>query len=369
MGLIGFVDNISSDMCVGWVLDSTDPDAHVDVEVWAADGTVAIGIANQFRDDLLIAGHGDGCHAFSIPLTDLIGFRDPEKARIRVLCRSRAGNRTELRQTTASNAANLLRAPVYPLLSTEEPIFILGAARSGTSAMYSALVSAGIATGEGEGHFFPVLTALHAVVDEYYRSQSHSIKEGTLIGSVSPQLVFTTLCEGIRPMMRGLFKGQRWVDKTPTVAMVEAAPLLAKLWPGAKFLFMKRRGIENVLSRTRKFPNMDFAAMCNDWKTVMTRWSVIRGALAHCAIEIEQSEMQEHPACIAQRLGEFLGLSELQEERLRISLSSSTVEVTGVHRSQPIALAETGWTAEQQEIFLKCCSDAMSLFSYGVVND
>jgi membrane protein involved in D-alanine export len=50
----------------GWVWDKNNLDAEVNVELWDGDQNIATLPANEFRQDLVDAGYGNGRHAFRI---------------------------------------------------------------------------------------------------------------------------------------------------------------------------------------------------------------------------------------------------------------------------------------------------------------
>jgi len=115
------------------------------------------------------------------------------------------------------------------------PLFILGAARSGTSAVAHALLTAAGFEGNEEGHLFDMLTPLLA--------------------------------------------GARRFDDSKA---------------DEQFVFMKRREIENVASRMRKF-KFDFAHNCREWATVMEAWLSVREGVAEAALELDQLDVARGP--------------------------------------------------------------------------
>jgi hypothetical protein len=364
MALRGFIDKMTAEECLGWVVDDEDPNSHIEVEVWTPEGGVATGVACNFRQDLLTAGYGDGCHAFSLSFANFAYGGEVATARYRVFARGPSGRKKELRHTNSSVAVSQLKAGEGQLLVPDAPIFILGAARSGTSALYTALVSASVAEGFGEGHFFPLLKSMESSVQEYYRQHQSSILNGASTSVITAALVFSSFCDGLRPLMRGIFRGRRWIDKTPSVEMLKVAPILAELWPKAKFIFMKRRGIENILSRQRKFPDTVFEELCSDWSSAMEVWASVRQGLLTRSFELDQAEMHEDPNGTAQRLGPFLDLTQVQVAQVASYLSNPQVEKTAPFTQAPINLDETGWTVHERNTFNKSCRDAMKLYGY-----
>lgn len=68
----GVIDRLDCQMIEGWAWDASQPNTPVSVVIWANNGggIVATVRANQFRQDLLNAGIGNGQHGFSFTLPD-----------------------------------------------------------------------------------------------------------------------------------------------------------------------------------------------------------------------------------------------------------------------------------------------------------
>lgn len=63
----GFLDVASCDQILGWAWDSGQPNAHVFVDLYADDIRFARLVADQFRQDLVTVGKGNGEHGFVTP--------------------------------------------------------------------------------------------------------------------------------------------------------------------------------------------------------------------------------------------------------------------------------------------------------------
>jgi membrane protein involved in D-alanine export len=63
---VGNVERVSCDDIYGWVWDKHQPDAAVNVELWDGEKYLITVPANEFRDDLVDAGYGNGRHGFRI---------------------------------------------------------------------------------------------------------------------------------------------------------------------------------------------------------------------------------------------------------------------------------------------------------------
>ncbi len=66
--LRGRIDGWDGHVVRGWARDPDRPDVPVCLEVLANGRTIGRTIANLFRDDLRLAGHGSGCHGFHLVL-------------------------------------------------------------------------------------------------------------------------------------------------------------------------------------------------------------------------------------------------------------------------------------------------------------
>lgn len=64
----GHFEGVAEGSARGWVFRPDQPTHPLKVEILDGDRVVATGLADQFRQDMLELGFGDGHHAFSIPL-------------------------------------------------------------------------------------------------------------------------------------------------------------------------------------------------------------------------------------------------------------------------------------------------------------
>lgn len=71
MKIEGHLDRLRAGVVDGWAWNPAAPNNYVCIEVWNSDGALlAIGVANQYREDLFQAGKGNGAHGFSIRLPE-----------------------------------------------------------------------------------------------------------------------------------------------------------------------------------------------------------------------------------------------------------------------------------------------------------
>jgi hypothetical protein len=245
------------------------------------------------------------------------------------------------------------------------PTFILGSVRSGTSAVMHALREGAGIRGFNEGVFAHLMPVLLSAVDTHYRTFIR--KPTTMLGSVPRGF----LEAGIKNLFGRAYietmGAGRWLDKTPGgPQMVNACPALLEIFPAAKFIFCRRRGIENILSRQRKYPDHAFELHCNGWAKTMEAWIAVKPALAGCAVEVDQRDMAIRPEAVADTVCALLGLSPTESEGFLRVLRDHRIEQTRPAQDEtPISLSETGWSLEEQETFRRICGPMMQAFGYG----
>ena len=85
------IDHVDCATISGWIWDENDVDAEVHIELWDGDQYVTSFPANQFREDLVDAGYGNGRHAFKIPTPPQLRDERPHIIYLRI-----AGTKQEL---------------------------------------------------------------------------------------------------------------------------------------------------------------------------------------------------------------------------------------------------------------------------------
>jgi hypothetical protein len=201
------------------------------------------------------------------------------------------------------------------------PVFVLGAGRSGTSAMVGAMRAAGI-PGHHEGHVFPMLQAMLARVAEKVDGASRAEMLRTIADSTVTQ-AFAEFGEGT------------WLNKTPDHPMIECVPLVRALYPEARFIMMRRHPIPFIESRRRKFGDPVPAAV-NEWLKCIEAWKSQRAALPpSCYIECDAEALRDES--MRDRLCEFLEVDADKRTPFNDYLLSERPELTRVG-SQAAAL-------------------------------
>jgi hypothetical protein len=248
--------------------------------------------------------------------------------------------------------------------SMRSPAFIVGSPRSGTSALVSVLSYIGY-HGFLEGNFLALLHSINFKVDEYFDLVPET-DPNVMLANIDKRDLKRRLFETVRTMVNELNPADPWFDKTGGREMIWAIPIVRELWPGSVFVYAKRRGIENVTSRLKKFPNDSFEYHCQDWARHMAVWRHIRQQLPpECFIEVEQRDMIQQPERTARSLCVLLEVDESAVlDACYVMSTQRPQESEEGSASKTLSLAESGWTVEQTETFLKHCETEMKEFGY-----
>jgi hypothetical protein len=371
MPVRGFVEKITNSQVRGWAYQVEAPHEHLAIEVAVESNVIATTTARLFRDDLQQGHVGDGDHAFVANFPCILGEHDLQSLSVVALS-------LDLTPVCLKHIATVPEArtsPVAPVIDypssfdadhQESPIFILGAARSGTSAMAQSLVKSGHCEGCEEGHFLELAGRMMEVAHRHYEDNGEELGRQTLIRRVPLHFMGDGIKDIFRTATRLAFPSGRWLDKSPKSQMALSAPLFQEIWPQAKFVFMKRRAIENVASRLRKFPNVSFARHCQDWTDMMVAWRHTRDALGSSGLEIEQLCVALDPASVVQKIAEFLDMPPAATRRFAEILAAERPERTAPIFAATLDLDDVRWSDSQKEQFNQICMNEMQAFGYSL---
>ena len=150
--------------------------------------------------------------------------------------------------------------------------------------------------------------------------------------------------------------------------MIRAIPTLRRLWPNSVFIFAKRRAIENVVSRIKKFPRRDFEYHCADWARNMAAWREIRPTLhTGTYLEVDQQDLIRNTEAISAKISELLQLAEGKSQILARAFKSARPQETSKGSAlQTYPLDSVGWSEAQLAIFKKHCEPEMQAYGYGL---
>jgi hypothetical protein len=365
VAITGYLEFASATALRGWAYDSEAPETHLEVVVRMRDESVASGRADIRRTDLAAVGIGDGSHGFNIDLASARVAMDTVAA-LEVYAVS--GDQTvQLHRTrvVANQITDVVLDDRTPVADEEQfPVFVLGPARSGTSAIALGLLQCGRYEGAGEGHLMPLAHALLGVVDNYYRRYYERDRSETTLKRVPIQAFQRLIRRGFVHLAQNLYGTRYWLDKTPTAEMVRAAPLMRELWPNARFIFMKRRVIENLLSRRRKFPHESTERHYSDWVAIMAAWLAVRDKLAGNALEVEHRQLALDPGAVATAIAALLGLPEEAATRFRQFVTANRPEQTDQNFGATYSFDDLQLKPDEARRMVAMCDQMMSTYGY-----
>jgi hypothetical protein len=127
---------------------------------------------------------------------------------------------------------------------------------------------------------------------------------------------------------------------------------------------MKRRAIENVLSRSRKFTTDTIDKHYSDWIAVMSAWLVVRERLSEVALEIDHHELVFNPIGVGSRIATFLNMPDAASSRLIQYISKSRPEQTDDNFGAVYTFADLGLGDKQATQMRVACDPLMVAYGY-----
>jgi hypothetical protein len=239
-------------------------------------------------------------------------------------------------------------------------VFILGSPRSGTSITYHAMREVFALPGRGESHVIPVFQRILHLFYNY--ALEFSAMDGVLARNLDTASFKRFLAGYVREFYGQQYEGGCWVDKTPGAEAILGAELVAQVFPNAKFLLLRRNGIEIVQSAQKKF-DMSFSDACRGWATCMEAAESLRARRLDL-LELDQFELTNTPEESAARIAAFLACPD-KEAELAAFFRDQRVDKTSDHDwTRRVTLDDVDWNKAQKVEFLDLCGEAMLRAGY-----
>jgi hypothetical protein len=261
----------------------------------------------------------------------------------------------------------VLSAPAAAMsISSEDPVFIVGAPRTGSSFIVRALREAAGFAGFAEGHLTPLMSQLDYLAAGYFRQmkqQSLLDIPVNMVANVSEAHFRQALARTFISFKDRLLGDCRWLDKTVNAEAIGALPYVLSVWPHAKIIYLTRDGIANVISAERYF-GVSFREVCFNWANCGEQWARTRPKLPPGSfVEITHENLVDHPHRVATQLADFIGLSRIPFASFVSFVEAGTTKWTSERGVRP-RLTDLDWPVERLFVFLSICGEEMCRQGY-----
>ena len=262
------------------------------------------------------------------------------------------------------------RLALLPTTALPQACIVVGSPRSGTTAVGNMVQQAFETRAHGEAHLAELFSNLIHQSEEFLENGPAANSRGTLVWEVPSVFVKAQLVKQLRDVYTTYNANGVILDKTPGIPMLQALPILILAFPNAKVVYCQRRGIENVASRLRKFPNTQFEAHCEQWTQTVFVWQRLKKQISRLIgcddwwIEVEQFDLATSPQQVTKALGSFLSLNEFAVTRMFEYQEKKTPEITSGKPSDVSSLDAVNWTDAQKQIFTRVCGETMKQQGY-----
>jgi hypothetical protein len=245
-------------------------------------------------------------------------------------------------------------------MSEDLKVFILGPARSGTSAMFYAMQTVFGLDGDGESHIMP---GFQRVVFTFARyAEGFRGAEGVMANRLDPYAFRQLVMGHVRIIYGQMFPGGAFVDKTPGAEAIAGTPLIRDCFPQARIIVMRRSGIEVVQSHIKKF-GAGFEESCRAWAASMGAIREIQG-IAQDVLELDQHDLANAPEDSAAQVAAYLGHSESMSELATYFETNRMDSVAEYKWGTQSRLADMRWTDQEKQMFQDICGWQMEAFGY-----
>lgn len=238
-------------------------------------------------------------------------------------------------------------------------LFIVGTTRSGTSALRNAIVETRF-KGPGEGHSVGLLGVIADAIEAYFHDNRAALAEGTMLAEWKRDQFWHDIAAAYNKQVRAVIPKGDTIDKTPNILPIRYARLIETSLEGVRFIYCRRRAIDNVVSKCRKWPDLPFLEHCQEWTDINVAWDEVKLGLSSPVLEVEYYDLATAPGGLATRIADFLELGQDDRDVLlnRLSVGRPAGDLW-------LPFSQTGWSDEQKEIFRTVCGHVMERYGYG----
>jgi hypothetical protein len=376
----GAVDSLDADGASGWALDTVRP--HVPVTVAAFLGEACIGEASAgiYRQDVEVRT-GDGAHGFRLNFSPPMAPGQWRKVSVIAAsgrpCVLRAAEQDAPKPPAADaqpepqgHQEKPDEAPAPSIHQAEDsqdqqtrataPIFIIGCAPDIAGKLALALMQAAGLGGSEFGHMLPLALLLSRTVNQYYRNTLPNAEPASLVRRVDAGHFQQAIRDMFIDLTRQRFPSGDWVDNSQGLLGIQSVPLLRGMWPGARFIFVSSRVIENVAARKAAEPKRDPRDLVAAWGREMQTWHELRDRVGPAALSVDRFDLSQKPAAAAGKIAAFLKFDPAQTEQLAQALLAAAAEFPAALPADAMA----GWDDPANEALKLASEPMMSAYGY-----
>lgn len=266
--------------------------------------------------------------------------------------------------------SELAQLVFFPLSHQPKVTLVLGSPRSGTTTV-GQMVQIGFAVeSHGESHVSQGFELLCNQAEQYFTESKAAKTKGTLCNEVPSLFLKSQLILAMRNLYQRLYRGADIVDKTPGNQMLQSLPLFFLAFPQTKVIYCKRRGIENIESRLRKFPNVTFKGHCEQWSRNLKLWNKVKKEISkklkseNWFFELEQHELANNGEVYSKKMVKFLEVPDTRLPSIINYQSQNVLQKTAIDHQSTKSLEDTGWSADQKQLFKDICGNVMKSNNY-----
>jgi GT2 family glycosyltransferase len=262
-----------------------------------------------------------------------------------------------------------------------DPVFIIGAPRSGTSILAWSLAQHSELWTDAESDIFYYLLKDGHLEHAFEISVARADGSWLRNHGVDLEGFLVHLGLGLNALLTGTSHGRRWVDQTPANTLV--ADRLAEMFPGGRFVHILRDGrrvvhsmvnfrhafgdpetVERMKSAGRLPPwASDFGDACRTWARFAGIASDFCRRHPERAFTVTNERLITDPDHAMREVLEFLGVRQEPSPArfLRTNRINSSFAASGRSSEGPSALAEPWqeWLPEQRRVFLEAAGETM----------
>ena len=252
-------------------------------------------------------------------------------------------------------------------------VFVIGSPRSGTSVLaWATAQHRDMWTGPEAD--FPYQFGRSRELDRIWNLCSKRETGWLARHEVSREEYLACIGLGLDQLFRRRSKGRRWIDSSPANVLV--GPMLARLFPNAKFLHIVRDGRWVVNSLLKSGIDVratkDFDTATKTWRTYVRAGREFGTTHPDRVLEVRQERLERDPESVMREVQRFLDLEHsdkpaefLRTRRINSSYAGNLRE--NLKETNPDAVPKTPWrqwSAAEKQVFRSIAMETMAELGY-----